>query len=95
MKKPDSDNLPGGKQLEGFAIDLIELLAQKLENFDYEIVLCPGGKFGSADINGNWDGMVGELLNGVGSVSVLACNNVFFLSILLFLIIFYDNRRFN
>lgn len=65
MKKTDSEKLSPNDRYEGFAIDLIGLLQKKIENFEYNIYLSPGNKFGSIDANGNWDGMVGELLSGV------------------------------
>lgn len=48
----------------GFAVDLIEEVAGMLD-FKYEIYLVNDGKFGSRLPNGEWNGMIGELLSGV------------------------------
>lgn len=36
-------------------------------NFTYDLFLVEDNKFGSVDNNGNWDGMIGALVNG-GSI---------------------------
>ncbi|XP_073830096.1 ionotropic receptor 8a [Musca autumnalis] len=49
---------------EGFCIDMIESLAEKM-NFDYEIVTPKKGKFGKRNVETNeWDGLVGDLVSG-------------------------------
>lgn len=49
---------------EGFCIDMIQTLAEKM-NFDYEIVAPTKGKFGRRDpITHEWDGLVGDLVSG-------------------------------
>ncbi|XP_061390133.1 uncharacterized protein LOC133325374 [Musca vetustissima] len=49
---------------EGFCIDMIESLAEKM-NFDYEIVTPKKGKFGRRDpVTEEWDGLVGDLVRG-------------------------------
>ncbi|ULU00584.1 hypothetical protein L3Y34_001207 [Caenorhabditis briggsae] len=52
----------GNNKFEGFCIDLLKLLADKIEGFNYVIKL--GTKAGSKQPDGSWDGMIGELLNG-------------------------------
>ncbi|CAB3401971.1 unnamed protein product [Caenorhabditis bovis] len=63
----------GNKKFEGYCIDLLKLLAMKIDGFNYTIRL--GTKAGSKQEDGSWDGMIGELHNGnahaiVGSVTI-------------------------
>lgn len=67
MLKRDAKNRKGNDQFEGYGVDLIRHVAEMLE-FDYELYLVPDGKFGSMDDHGNWNGMMGELLSGVGNL---------------------------
>ncbi|XP_019892403.2 glutamate receptor ionotropic, kainate 1 [Musca domestica] len=54
----------GQPMWEGFCIDMIESLAEKM-NFDYEIVTPKKGKFGRRDpVTHEWDGLVGDLVSG-------------------------------
>lgn len=46
---------------EGFCIDLLEIVAGKL-NFQYEIQLVKDGYYGLKSENGKWNGMLGELM---------------------------------
>lgn len=48
---------------EGYCIDFIEKLAEKM-NFDYTLVTPKNGKFGERSENGDWDGLVGDLVTG-------------------------------
>ncbi|XP_066145499.1 ionotropic receptor 25a-like [Euwallacea fornicatus] len=68
------DNLP--KKFKGYCIDLIDEIANILQ-FDYEIVEVGDGKFGNMDENGNWNGIIKDLIDkkadiGLGSLSVMA-----------------------
>ncbi|KAI1725677.1 ligand-gated ion channel domain-containing protein [Ditylenchus destructor] len=61
---------------EGYCIDLLNFVQEDL-NFEYSIYLVEDNRIGSADDNGNWDGMIKELVVGtaeiaVGPISVLA-----------------------
>lgn len=69
MMKRDWINRNGNDRFQGFAVDLIELVAKKLK-FDYEIYLVHDGNFGSRQPNGEWNGMIGELLAGNATMSV-------------------------
>ncbi|CAG5127476.1 unnamed protein product [Candidula unifasciata] len=69
MKKRDHMLRKGNDRFEGFAVDLIEEVAKMLE-FDYEIYLVHDGKFGSKMADGEWNGMLGELLSGNATMSV-------------------------
>ncbi|XP_044735495.1 ionotropic receptor 25a-like [Chrysoperla carnea] len=68
------ENAP--KKYSGYCIDLIDKIAEILR-FDYEIYTHPDGKFGNMDNDGNWNGIVRELIAkkadiGLGSMSVMA-----------------------
>ncbi|CAG5131286.1 unnamed protein product, partial [Candidula unifasciata] len=69
MKRRDHMLRRGNDRFEGFAVDLIDDIAKMLE-FDYEIYLVHDGKFGSKLPNGEWNGMIGELLSGNATMSV-------------------------
>ncbi|KAL0830384.1 hypothetical protein ABMA28_002566 [Loxostege sticticalis] len=68
------DEAPKG--FKGYCIDLIEEIRQ-IVKFDYEIVVSPDGNFGTMDENGNWNGIIKELIEkradiGLTSLSVMA-----------------------
>ena len=52
---------------EGFCIDLLNQLAKML-HFTYEIYPSPDGQYGGMTENGTWDGIIGELVNKVGTL---------------------------
>lgn len=58
LKQPD-----GSFVYEGYAIDLLKEIAKR-HKFTYEIYEVPDGMYG-AEINGTWNGVVKELLDGV------------------------------
>ena len=64
MYKRDWMVRKGNDRFEGFAIDLIREVANMLK-FDYEVYLVHDGNFGSKQEDGSWNGMIGELLEGV------------------------------
>lgn len=58
-------NLVGNEKYEGFVKDLMDAIAG-LKNFTYELHLVEGNHHGAHDhITGKWNGIVGELLEGV------------------------------
>jgi len=64
------------QKYEGYCFDLIEEIKDIL-NIEYELYMAPDGTYGQADEAGNWDGLVGELVNrradmGIGAISVMA-----------------------
>lgn len=60
-----SKKTEGGRiSYSGFCIDLLDELA-KILKFTSEIYVSPDGKYGFETENGNWNGMIGELLNEV------------------------------
>ncbi|KAL3878980.1 hypothetical protein ACJMK2_031302, partial [Sinanodonta woodiana] len=69
MFKRDHKVRMGNDKYEGFAVDLVHEVAAQLD-FDYEIYLVHDGKFGSRMPNGEWNGMMGELLSGNATMSV-------------------------
>ena len=48
----------------GFSIDLLYELAE-LMDFDYELYEAPDGKFGHMNEDGEWNGMIKELVEDV------------------------------
>ena len=58
--------LHGNDRYEGYCIDLLELIAKDI-GFKYEIQLVEDGNYG-AEIDGTWNGMIGELISGVSVV---------------------------
>jgi hypothetical protein len=64
MLKRDHEKRTGDDRYEGYSVDLLVEIS-KLVNFEYEIYLTPDNKFGGQDDDGNWDGLVQELMVGV------------------------------
>ncbi|XP_072334163.1 probable glutamate receptor [Scyliorhinus torazame] len=62
MAKPTGD-------LEGFCIDLLQLLAKRLK-FNYEIKLVKDGFYGTRLENGNWTGLLGELMSEEADMAI-------------------------
>lgn len=58
-----------GSELEGYCIDLISELSQKL-NFKYKVHLVKDSLYGSKDLSGNWNGMIGEVVRGEADLAV-------------------------
>ena len=48
---------------DGIALSLLRLVAEKL-NFKYDVYLTPDNKFGGRTEDGEWVGMIGDLVNG-------------------------------
>lgn len=51
-------------ELEGYCIDLLKALASML-HFSYKVKVVGDGKYGAISSNGNWTGMIGEILRQV------------------------------
>ncbi len=64
MFKEDYQNRSGNDRFEGFNIDLLNEISQMLD-FKYELYLVPDGQFGREKPNGEWNGVIGEILAGV------------------------------
>ncbi|XP_061165234.1 glutamate receptor 2-like isoform X1 [Saccostrea echinata] len=69
MRKRDYKQRLGNDRFEGFAVDLITEVAKMLD-FNFEIYLVHDGKFGTKMENGEWNGMIGELLSGNATMLV-------------------------
>ena len=69
MMRESSEPLIGNAQFEGFCVDLLEEIAQQV-GFQYEIRLVPDTKYGAPDKDGNWNGMVKQLLDKVYSKNI-------------------------
>lgn len=63
MKVLDDDGQETGK-FSGYCIDLIDEIS-KMINFEYEIYVAPDNSFGYMDENGQWSGMIKELIDKV------------------------------
>ncbi|KRY54325.1 Glutamate receptor 1, partial [Trichinella britovi] len=70
MYRKDADHYEGNEKFEGYCVDLLKLISEKIDNFPYRIQLAKDGRTGSPDANGNWDGMIGELLRGEADLAV-------------------------
>lgn len=75
MRIEDENN---GVHYEGYCVDLIEEI-RKLVGFEYEIYVAPDNKFGNMDENGQWNGMMKELIEKVSFYSTLIRDLVHFL----------------
>ena len=53
-------------ELEGFSIDLIKKIAEKL-SFRYEIYLCPDGLYGGGNKKTGYTGIIGEITKNVST----------------------------
>eukprot|EP00057_Strongylocentrotus_purpuratus_P014629 XP_011669103.1 PREDICTED: glutamate receptor ionotropic, kainate 2 [Strongylocentrotus purpuratus] len=60
-KSPDGELLEGNARFEGFIIDLLDHISRYM-SFNYIIKLVPDGDYGSEISEGQWNGMVGELV---------------------------------
>uniref|UniRef100_A0A3Q3MLU4 Glutamate receptor n=1 Tax=Mastacembelus armatus TaxID=205130 RepID=A0A3Q3MLU4_9TELE len=58
-----------GTQLEGFCMDLLSEVAKKL-GFKYRVQLVKDGSYGRQDENGNWNGMIGEVMRGEADLAI-------------------------
>lgn len=57
--------LEGNSRYEGYALDLIDAIAQQL-NFSYKFVLTSDTKYGNYDPKtNNWNGLIKDLLDRV------------------------------
>lgn len=57
-----SENVLGKpKKYQGFSIDVLDALSNYL-GFKYEIYVAPDHKYGSLQADGQWNGLMGELV---------------------------------
>jgi len=65
----EGEILRGNARYEGYSIDLIDEIAKML-NFKYEFRMSPDGKYGALNkVTQTWDGIVRQLIDGVGKVA--------------------------
>lgn len=66
MKKQfkEGEIASGNDVYEGYCIDLLRMIAGILK-FNYTIHEVADKSYGSKEINGKWNGLVGELMTGV------------------------------
>lgn len=57
-------------KFKGYCIDLIDEI-KNITKFEYEIYEAPDKKFGNMDENGNWNGMIKELMLKVRSNKII------------------------
>ncbi|VDN54991.1 unnamed protein product [Dracunculus medinensis] len=60
----------GNDRFDGYCIDLLKLLSKNLSDFQYEIFISDGNKYGARQDDGSWDGMIGYLLNETADIAV-------------------------
>ena len=65
MLKPDHEQREGNDRFEGFLVDLMYGIADRLK-FDFTLYESPDGNYGSRNAEtGEWNGMIKELIVGV------------------------------
>lgn len=67
--KEDPYTMGKGSKLEGYCLDLISELANKL-GFTYKVHLVKDGRYGQMDSSGTWNGMIGEVVRGEADMAV-------------------------
>jgi len=69
--KSDHSALSGNDRYEGYLVDLINLLADKL-GFSFTLQMVGDGKYGQAGPDpGKWSGMIGEVISGTADMAVV------------------------
>jgi glutamate receptor, ionotropic, invertebrate len=71
MLRPEETgkNWTGNERYMGYCVDLAKRIAEMV-NFTYELRVVRDGKFGARDANGNWNGMVGELVRNEADIAI-------------------------
>ncbi|CAG5979977.1 unnamed protein product [Menidia menidia] len=67
--KQEPYTMSKGAQLEGFCMDLLSDVAKRV-GFKYKVQLVKDGSYGRQDENGNWNGMVGEVVRGEADLAI-------------------------
>ncbi|XP_022103507.1 glutamate receptor ionotropic, kainate 2-like [Acanthaster planci] len=65
----DGTKLADNERFEGFCIDLLKMVSADV-GFDYQIQLVNDGNYGAETENGEWNGMIGELMQGQADLAV-------------------------
>lgn len=66
----ETDSITGDLRWAGYCIDFIQKLSE-LMNFDYELVIPENGTFGEKNLEGVWNGLIGDIAKGVSSYKVI------------------------
>ncbi|XP_014768777.1 glutamate receptor ionotropic, kainate 2 [Octopus bimaculoides] len=69
MYKDDYEKRYGNDRFRGFAVDLMDVVSKRL-GFEYDLYLVGDGNFGAKMDNGDWNGMIGEVLAGNATMTV-------------------------
>merc|ERR1719500_1160395 len=68
---PDHAAQTGNAKYEGYLLDLVTVLAARL-NFDFTLSLVGDGRYGTYDeTTGQWTGMIGEVISGAADMAVV------------------------
>ncbi|XP_064489390.1 glutamate receptor ionotropic, kainate 2-like [Ornithodoros turicata] len=70
MLKRDAVNRTGNDRFEGYAVDLMDALAKKI-GFVYDLHLVKDTKYGSKGPNGEWNGMIKELIDMEADMAIV------------------------
>lgn len=65
---PEAKDAVGNERFKGYCVDLLEKIAEKV-GFNYSIHVVADGKYGAPDDEGNWNGMIRELIDHVSNFS--------------------------
>ncbi|KAM8927651.1 glutamate receptor U1-like [Pelodytes ibericus] len=61
--------MQSGSEMEGFCVDLLSELSKSL-GFNYTMSAVKDGRYGAKDQDGNWNGMVGEIVRKEADLAV-------------------------
>ncbi|XP_024125077.1 probable glutamate receptor [Oryzias melastigma] len=67
--KQEPYTMSKGNQLEGFCMDLLSEVAKKV-GLKYKVQLVKDNSYGRQEENGNWNGMIGEVLRGEADLAI-------------------------
>ncbi|XP_072326215.1 glutamate receptor ionotropic, kainate 5-like [Scyliorhinus torazame] len=73
MRKRNFQELTENDRYEGFCVDMLKELGDILK-FNFKIKLVEDGLYGAPESNGSWTGMVGELIQRVGTMHWMAAH---------------------
>ncbi|XP_014679580.1 PREDICTED: glutamate receptor ionotropic, kainate 1-like [Priapulus caudatus] len=66
---PDAKHLTGNDRFEGYCVDLLEKVAERV-GFNYSIHVVGDGKYGAPNAEGAWNGMIRELMDQKADLAV-------------------------
>ena len=66
MMKEKAASLTGNDRFEGYLADILRLVAASLR-IDYEICLSTDGNHGEQNADGQWNGIIGQVVRGVSN----------------------------